>query len=113
MRQSPDGWASEPLPSAHSKRGPRRGSKPKRDLTAGTKAWTSWYRQAPDNYLPRSFMAFDKFLKRRRQVAIQQVAAPADLVGNVLGAVARPPLERVEAEHPQCLKSAVAYFERA
>jgi hypothetical protein len=44
-------------------------------------------------------MAFDKFLKRRRQVAIQQVAAPADLVGNVLGDVARPSLERIKTEH--------------
>ena len=30
---------------------------------------------------------------------IQQVAAPADLLGDVLGDVARPAFKRVEAEH--------------
>jgi hypothetical protein len=41
-----------------------------------------------------------KILNRLRHVAVPQIAAPADFLGEVLGEVARPPLERVEAEHP-------------
>lgn len=47
-----------------------------------------------------AFVHLDKVLDRRRHVAHLQVAAPAQLMGHVLGDILRPALGGVEGDHP-------------